>query len=112
MSDDHAAELDGDKLGEGIGDDGLPGIGNYPPDEAVGVDDTNLDAPDDVAARDARTEPDDLPGAPAPSVGDLLPPDGDDDRADAERQMLAGHGSTDGDASELPAEIDAIHEID
>jgi hypothetical protein len=104
----HAAQLDGDVLGERVGDDGLPGVGDFPPDQMLGVNDPNQVAPDDVAMREARTRGEETPSSAARS-GDLLPPEGDDDRHDDVQQMLASTGDPDGSSADAPAEIDAIH---
>ena len=103
-------DLDGDVLGEEIGDDGIPGIGDYPPDQAQGVDDPNLVADDDVATREARRRSEEV--APDDEgVGDLLPPDGDDGLIDREQQQLASEGDSDGtDRAAAPAEVAAMHE--
>ena len=50
---DDAEFLDGDVLGEEVGDDDLPGA-DFPPDRAVGVDDPSRAAEDDVATRELR----------------------------------------------------------
>ena len=106
MSDNHAPQFDGDVLGEQVGDDALPGVAGFPPDEMQGVNDPNLVAPDDVAMREARTRGEELPaGVERPA--DLLPPDGDDDRRDDVQQMLGSEG--DEDAAALPAEVAALH---
>jgi hypothetical protein len=52
--DDVSESLDGDKLGEGIGDDEIPGLVDYPPDRYLGAEDPSLDGDDDLALRDAR----------------------------------------------------------
>jgi hypothetical protein len=54
--DDVSEALDGDKLGEGIGDDEMPGLADYPPDRYLGAEDPSLDGDDDLAVRDARRE--------------------------------------------------------
>ena len=108
MSDNNAQQLDGDVLGEEVGDDGLPGLGDYPPDQMQGVNDPNQVAPDDVAMREARTRGEDVPGDPG-RPGDLLPPDGDDDLLDGEQQALGVEGEGDDDAGEVPAEVAALH---
>ncbi len=111
MSDNHAPQLDGDVLGEQVGDDGLPGLAGFPPDQMQGVNDPNLVAPDDVAMREARTRSEDLPGdtdrTNAERTGDLLPPDGDDDQRDDVQQMLGTEG--DEDRAAPPAEVAAMH---
>ncbi len=115
MSDNSAEQLDGDVLGEQPGDDSMPGVGDYPPDQALGVNDPNLVADDDVAMREARTVADltidspdgDLAG-PDPAAGDLLPPDGDTgDRDDV--QQLLGSTTDDDEVTTPPAEVQAIH---
>ena len=110
MSDNHADQLDGEKLGEGVDDEGLPGIGDYPPDQAQGVNDPNLVARDDVAMREARTRSEEVPGR-EPRTGDVLPPDGHDDVSDTERQLLAEAG-TDGNPADPPAEVAALRETE
>ncbi len=76
MSND-SERLDGEVLGEHVGDDGLPGVGGYPPDSARGVNDPNLVADDDVAMREARhrSEPFErvLPAEPDATDGDDAP---------------------------------------
>lgn len=104
-----AKDLDGDVLGEGVGDDGLPGIGDYPPDQAQGVNDPNLVADDDVAMREARRRDEQVPGDDG-QVGDLLPPEGDDGLFDDEHQAVASDGEADhGDRAAAPAEVAALH---
>lgn len=111
MSDSNASkDLDGDVLGEDVGDDGLPGIGDYPPDQAQGVNDPNLVADDDVAMREARRRSEHVPPE-VDRVGDLLPPGDDDGFDDLEQQAVASEGETDqGDRSDPPAEVAAMHE--
>lgn len=53
---DDAEFVDGDVLGEEVGDDGLPGTGDFPPDRPWGVQDPTRDVSDDVATRDLRRE--------------------------------------------------------
>lgn len=107
---DGSEQLDGDVLGEDVGDDGLPGIGDYPHDQALGVNDPNLVAQDDVAMREARHRSEEGTGDEARPL-DLLPPDADDDLLDAEQQAIATD-ATDDDAERIdpPAEVAAIHE--
>lgn len=101
-------DLDGDVLGEEVGDDGLPGVGDYPAGQALGVNDPNLVADDDVAMREARIRGE-LPVSDDDPVGDLLPPAGDDGLADAEQQAVASV-SADDDGVAPPAEVAALHE--
>ena len=108
MSDNNARQLDGDVLGEEVGDDELPGVGGFPPDQMLGVNDPNQAAPDDVAMREARTRSEELPDDPG-RPGDLLPPDGDDDLLDDEQQALGVEGEDDDDPGEMPAEVAALH---
>lgn len=109
MSDNHAPHLDGDVLGEQVGDDELPGVGDYPPDQLQGVDDPNQVARDDVAMREARTRGEGVAGD-AELPGDLLPPDGDHDRRDDEQQALGDEADeADRDRTAMPAEVAAVH---
>jgi hypothetical protein len=55
---DQSESLDGDELGEDIGGEHLPGIGDYPPEESLGVEDPSLAGPDDVATRELRRDVD------------------------------------------------------
>jgi hypothetical protein len=108
---DGSEQLDGDVLGEDVGDDGLPGIGDYPPDQALGVNDPNLVADDDVAMREARHRSEEGAGDDQDRPLDLLPPDADDDLLDAEQQAIATDAADDdADRIDPPAEIAAIHE--
>lgn len=119
MSDNSSEQLDGNVLGEQPGDEAMPGVGDYPPDTALGVNDPNLVADDDVAMREARTVADettdspdrDLAGAD-PAAGDLLPPDGDTGNQDDVQQMLGASGDTSDDAESVPAEVEAMHITD
>lgn len=108
MSDSNASQdLDGDVLGEEVGDDGMPGVGDYPADQALGVNDPNLVADDDVAMREARTEAEAVPTA-EDRPGDLLPPE--DGVEDHEEQAVALEGEADhGDRADVPAEVAALH---
>lgn len=54
---DDAAYLDGDALGEEVGDERLPGTADFPPDRPWGVEDpTGDDVDDDLATRDLRVD--------------------------------------------------------
>jgi hypothetical protein len=108
--------LDGDVLGEEVGDDGMPGVGSFPPDQALGVNDPNLVADDDVAMREARTRGDDVAGEvagdeppPVERAGDLLPPAGDDGAVDREQQAVATTADDADEAVDRPAEVEAVH---
>ena len=117
MSDNSSEQLDGNVLGEKPGDDTMPGVGDFPPDQALGVNDPNLVADDDVAMREARTVADetidspdrDLAGADAPA-GDLLPPDGDTGARDDVQQMLGE--TADDDSTVTPPEVEALNITD
>lgn len=111
MSDSNTSkDLDGDVLGEDVGDDGLPGIGDYPPDQAQGVNDPNLVASDDVVMREARHRAGVVDGDDD-RVGDLLPPDGDDGLFDDEQQAVATTGEANhADRADPPAEVAAMRE--
>ncbi|NNE11923.1 MAG: hypothetical protein HKN41_06700 [Ilumatobacter sp.] len=105
-----AEQLDGDVLGEAIGDDGLPGVGDYPPDTARGVNDPNLVGRDDVAMREARLRDEASLADPArDAAGDLLPPDGDDGARDDVQQLLGSDAADTVDAAPTPAEAAAVH---
>lgn len=57
ISDDDVSEaLDGDMLGEEVGDEALPGTVGYPPDRALGAEDPTLLGDDDVETRELRRE--------------------------------------------------------
>lgn len=113
MSQDRSVQLDGDKLGEGVDDGGLPGVGDYPPDTAQGVNDPNLVGDDDVAMREARIRSEELPGdGSEPPVGDILPPDGERPGRDDEHQLLAETTLGQDDTAPTPAEVDALHETE
>jgi hypothetical protein len=54
---DDAEFLDGDALGEEVGDQPLPGAADFPPDRPWGVEDpTSDDVDDDVATRELRMD--------------------------------------------------------
>ncbi|HEY0519071.1 MAG TPA: hypothetical protein VGC84_06225 [Ilumatobacteraceae bacterium] len=88
MSDsrDDAEFLDGDELGEEVGDDELPGTAGFPPDYPLGVDDPSLTAPDDVRTRELRRDVSDDEDAEAFV---LVTPDDVDDVVDDEAQQIA-----------------------
>lgn len=78
-----AEQLDPSVLGEKPGDDGLPGIEDYPPEAPLGVEDPAIDAEgsmlqDDLAIREWREEPErtaaDLPPPPTHRSGQRLDP--------------------------------------
>lgn len=54
---DDAEFLDGDALGEEVGDQGLPGTDGFPPEQPWGVEDpTGDDVDDDMATRERRMD--------------------------------------------------------
>ncbi len=117
MSDNSSEQVDGDVLGEEPGHNAMPDVGDYPPDQPLGVNDPNLVAPDDVAMRTARTRADETVASPDrdlaeadPAAGDLLPPDGDTGDRDDVQQMLATSGDdATADSETVPPEVDAVH---
>ena len=102
-------QLDGEVLGESVGDDGLPGIGDYPADQALGVNDPNLVADDDFAMREARTRSEEMPADTSDAAGDLVPPVGDDDLRDEVTQEVATAGTP--DREDPAAEVAAMHVV-
>ena len=72
---DPSESLDGDELGEDVGGDHLPGIGDYPPDESQGVEDPSLAGPDDVATRELRRDVSDPAGDDDDRPVDLADPE-------------------------------------
>ena len=88
---DDAEFLDGDALGEEVGDEALPGTEGFPPDRPWGIEDPTRDVSDDVATRDRRR-----------SIGS---------RRDAERFTLVAEGSSEGlmddEAQEIASAVDA-----
>lgn len=104
---DDAEFLDGDTLGEEIGDDALPGTRDYPPDRPWGVDDpTGDDIDDDVAARDRRLDHQARDRDPIALVAE----GSSEGLADDEQQEIAqAVDAADGDVS---PEEGALHIID
>jgi hypothetical protein len=102
--DDQSEHLDDDVLGEDLGDDDRPGVGDYPPDEPLGVEDPSLRADDDLATRRLRR---DL-GEP---VADEVPVLADPDPTDSFGGDVLHAADDEGAASRetLPAEEAAIH---
>ncbi|MGZ4701498.1 MAG: hypothetical protein ACXV3B_00160 [Ilumatobacteraceae bacterium] len=87
---DDAEFLDGDALGEEVGDEGLPGTEGFPPDRPWGVEDSTREVSDDMATRDLRR-----------SVGS---------HGNGDRFALVAEGSTEGlmndEAQEIAAAVD------
>jgi hypothetical protein len=111
---DQSEQLDGDELGEEVGDDGVPGLGDYPPDEAQGSEDPNLYTSDDVEVRTLREEPDDIAVAnddEQDDIVDLVLPDDQDSLVDGEAEALGAIGELD-DGDPVPPEVAAVHVVD
>jgi hypothetical protein len=104
---DDAEFLDGDALGEEIGDDSLPGTRDYPPDRPWGADDpTADDIDDDVATRDKRLDHQ----AGHRDAFTLVADGSSEGLADDESQEIAAAvDATDGDVS---PEEGALHILD
>jgi len=100
--------LDGDELGEDVGDPELPGAHDFPPDRALGVDDPSVDTPDDLRTRELRR---DVGSDDSSSGFVLVSPEGDDGYTDEEAQEIAVEMYAIDD-DELPAEEAALHIID
>ena len=83
---DDAEFLDGDALGEEIGDEALPGTEDFPPDRAQGVDDPTRSVSDDFATRELRR---DVESHDSPSPFSLVAPDGAQGLSDGESQEIA-----------------------
>ncbi len=95
---DDAEFLDGDALGEEVGDEGLPGTEGFPPDRPWGVEDSTRDVSDDVATRELRR-----------SVGSHR--NGEGFALVAEGFALVAEGSSEGlmddEAQEIASAVDA-----
>jgi hypothetical protein len=105
---DDAEFLDGDALGEDVGDEVLPGAEGFPPERAVGVDDPSREFSDDFATRELRRD-----SSPEGSSEDsfvLVAPDESDGLGDTESQEVAS--AVDSDDSELSPEESALHIVD
>ena len=121
---DQSEQLDGDELGEEVGDDYVPGLRDYPPDEAQGAEDPNLYTSDDVVVRTLREEPDDIAAAEdvadvtsvanddeQDDIIDLVLPDDQDSLVDGEAEALGAIGEFD-DGDPVPPEVAAVHVVD
>jgi hypothetical protein len=111
--DDMSEQLDGDVLGERPGDPDRPGVGDYPPDRSLGVEDPSLFDEDDLATRavlrrDVGTEP-----AGDVMLVDPAPIDGTDhdETLTGEGIDLAGDGTGPVPTDDLSAEEAAVHVI-
>ena len=104
---DDAEFVDGDALGEEVNDDDLPGVSDFPPDRALGVDDPSRDYDDDLATRQLRRSTDRL-GA---DDGIALVDDGSSEGLmDSEAQEVAD--DVPASADELGPEERALHIVD
>ena len=124
---DQSEQLDGDELGEEVGDDYVPGLRDYPPDEAQGAEDPNLYTSDDVAVRTLREEADDVAAAEdlaaledddnddnddeEDDIVDLVLPDDQDSLVDGEAEALGEIGEFE-DGDPVPPEVAAVHVVD
>ena len=105
---DDAEFLDGDALGEEVGDQPLPGTGNFPPDRPWGVEDpTRDDVDDDVATRELRIDHE----RPHSAKSFALVADGSSEGLmDDESQEIAS--AVDAAEGDLSAEEGALHIVE
>jgi hypothetical protein len=108
---DQSEQLDGDELGEQVGDDYLPGLEDYPPEEAQGSEDPSLYTPDDVAVRSLRETHRDSGVEAAEEGVDLLRPDDEDSLVDDEAEELGEIGAAD-EGEPVAPEVSAVHVVD
>lgn len=106
-------QLDGDVLGERLGDPDRPGVGDYAPERSLGVEDPSLFDEDDLATRaelrrDVETD----------EIGEVVlvdpaPIDGTDhdETLTGEGIRLAGDGTEPVPSDDLSAEEAAVHLI-
>lgn len=105
---DDAEFMDGDVLGEEVGDDGLPGTADFPPDRPWGVEDPTRDVGDDVATRELRRSSD-SPRAASSSFA-LVDEGSSEGMADDESQEIAS--AVNANEGDLSAEEDAVHIVE
>jgi len=104
---DDAEFVDGEVLGEEVGDDGLPGTTGFPPDRSWGVEDPTRDVGDDVATRDLRRAVD----PPAHGARFALVADGSSEGLmDDEAQEIAS--AVEAAEGDLSPEEGALHIVD
>jgi hypothetical protein len=103
---DDAEYLDGDALGEEVGDDGLPGTANFPPDRPWAVDDPTRDISDDVVTRERRLDHQ----KPHPTKSFVLVAEGSEGFNDDEGQEFAS--AVDAGEGDLSAEEIAVHVVE
>ncbi len=104
---DDAEFLDGDALGEEVGDEELPGTEGFPPDRPWGVEDPTRDVSDDVATREQRRDVE----SPGGGRGFALVADGSSEGLmdDEAQEIAAAVEATEG---ELSPEESALHIVD
>lgn len=105
---DDAEFLDGDNLGEEVGDDDLPGTQNFPPERPWGVEDpTSDDVDDDVATRELRVDHDRTQRSEAFA---LVSDGSTEGLMDDEAQEIAS--AVDASEGDLSPEEQALHIVD
>ncbi len=104
---DDAEFLDGDVLGEDVGDQDLPGTENFPPDRPFGVDDPTRSVDDDLATRELRR---DVGSGQSFETFTLLAPESSDGITDSESQEVASE--VEATAADLSPEESALHIIE
>ncbi len=104
--DDISEQLDGEVLGEQPGDPDRPGVGAYPPDRPLGVEDPSLFDEDDLETRAVlrRRVEGERPGDVA--LVDPAPVDGT-----GHDETLVGEGTEPVSTDDLSAEEAAVHVI-
>ncbi len=110
--DDISEQLDGDVLGEPPGDPDRPGVGDYPPERSLGVEDPSLFDEDDLATRVERRDVATVYEGDVVLV-DPAPIDGTDhdETLTGEGISLAGDGTDPAAPDDLSAEEAAVHVI-
>jgi hypothetical protein len=109
---DESEQLDPDELGDDVGEQRLPGLESYPPDEPLGAEDPNLIADDDLAVRTLRETRRDTGYEEADEGVDLVRADDDGDSiVDDEPRELGEIGVTD-DGEPVPPEASAMHIVE
>lgn len=111
---DESEQLDGDELGEQPGGSNLPGIGDFPPDRSMGVEDPSLYAPDDVDTRDLRSSIEEFTDEAAGAPVDLADPDEDASFGSGEdtEPEAVGDAVSPTDGEPVPPEVAAMHVVD
>jgi hypothetical protein len=104
---DDAEFLDGDVLGEDVGDQERPGAANFPPDRPLGIDDPTRSVDDDLATRELRR---DVGSDQSAETFTLLAPESSDGITDSESQEVASE--VEAAAADLSPEESALHIIE